>query len=399
MNAVSIRVTVLVCFLIAALEGFDIQAFGVAAPHMAPELGLGPEQLGWAGSAAMIGLVIGAFVGGWLADRIGRRPVLAGSVAMFGLFSLVTAAAPSFEFLFWARLATGLGFGGAMPNLIAVATEISRPEKRAATVAAMFCGMPVGGALSAITAQLAGDAFDWRWVFIAGGLAPLALVPVILKFLPETRPDVDAGAPRADARGLLTEGRAGPSLAIWGAFMLTLVILYLVLNWLPTLIIESGHPPSLGFSAAMAFNLSGVAGALILGPLTDRLGWRWPLAAAYAALAAAMAGLAAATQPAAILALAGAAGFLVMGAQFSLYAVAPGLYPPALRGAGAGVAVGVGRFGSIAGPLVAGELRAAGATPGEVFAAMTPVALVSGALVLALAAGVARLRAREAGSG
>jgi AAHS family 3-hydroxyphenylpropionic acid transporter len=399
MTAINARLTVFVCFLIAALEGYDIQAFGVAAPRLAPELGLGAAQLGWAGSAAMIGLVIGAFAGGWLADRIGRKPVLAGSVAIFGVFSLVTAAAPGFEALFWARLATGLGFGGAMPNLIAVATEISRPERRAATVTAMFCGMPVGGAIAALTAQLGGEALDWRWVFIAGGLAPLALVPVILRFLPETRPQVDPDVPRPAARALLDEGRAGPSLAIWGVFMLTLVILYLALNWLPTLVIQSGHPPALGASAAMVFNLSGVVGALILGPLTDRYGWRWPLTAAYLALAAVMAGMAIAASPGSILALSGAAGFLVMGAQFSLYAVAPGLYPPALRGLGSGVAVGVGRFGSIAGPLVAGELRAAGASPGEVFGAMTPVALVSGVLVLALAAGVARQRAREGGSG
>jgi AAHS family 3-hydroxyphenylpropionic acid transporter len=180
--------------------------------------------------------------------------------------------------------------------------------------------------------------------------------------------------------------------------MLTLVILYLALNWLPTLVIASGHPPALGSAAAMVFNLAGVVGALVLGPATDRYGWRWPLTAAYLALAAVMAGLALATTPDSILALSGAAGLLVMGAQFSLYAVAPILYPPALRGLGSGVAVGVGRLGSIAGPLVAGELRAAGATPGEVFGAMTPVAIVAGALVLALAAGMSRLRARAAGS-
>jgi AAHS family 3-hydroxyphenylpropionic acid transporter len=398
MTAINVRLTVFICFLIAALEGYDIQAFGVAAPRMAPELGLGPAQLGWAGSAAMIGLVIGAFAGGWLADRIGRKPVLVGSVAVFGVFSLVTAAAPGFEALFWARLATGLGFGGAMPNLIAMATEISRPERRAATVTAMFCGMPVGGAIAALTAQFGGEALDWRWVFIAGGLAPLALVPVILKYLSETRPQNHPDAPRPPARVLLAEGRAGPSLAIWGAFMLTLVILYLALNWLPTLVIASGHPPALGSAAAMVFNLAGVVGALVLGPATDRYGWRWPLTAAYLALAAVMAGLALATTPDSILALSGAAGLLVMGAQFSLYAVAPILYPPALRGLGSGVAVGVGRLGSIAGPLVAGELRAAGATPGEVFGAMTPVAIVAGALVLALAAGMSRLRARAAGS-
>ena len=301
--------------------------------------------------------------------------MLVGSVALFGVFSIVPATAGSYETLLWARLATGLGFGGAMPNLIAVAVEIARPERRAATVAAMFCGMPVGGAIAALVARLAGEELDWRMIFVAGGLAPLLLIPVILRFLPETRPAHDPDADRNLARALFTDGRAAPTVLVWLAFMLTLVVLYLALNWLPTLVIDKGLPASEGFAAAMAFNAAGVVGSLAMGAITDRWGWRWPLAASYLALAAAMAGL--------------AAGFLVLGAQFSLYAVAPMLYPAHLRAAGAGAAVGVGRLGSIFGPLIAGELRGAGASPGDVFMSMAPVGL-GAALVLLLLARAAR---------
>jgi len=375
---------VFVCFLIAAIEGYDIQAFGVAAPKMIPELGLNPAQQGWAGSAAMIGLVIGAFIGGWLADRHGRKPVLLGSVAAFGVFSLVTATAHSYEALLWARLATGLGFGGAMPNLIAVAVEISKPARRAATVSAMFCGMPVGGATSALIARLMGDGLEWRTIFVAGGVAPLVLLPVIFFLLPETKPAHDPAADRNLARGLFAENRAAATVLIWAAFMMTLVVLYLGLNWLPTLVVDKGHPPSEGFTAAMVFNVAGAAGSILVGAVADRLGWRWPLAVVYLALAAAMAGLAASDAPLAILALSGAAGFLVMGAQFSLYAVAPMLYPAHLRAAGAGAAIAVGRLGSIAGPLIGGELRNAGASPGEVFLSMAPVALTAAVILVAL---------------
>ncbi len=384
LGAAGAGLVVFVCFLIAAIEGYDIQAFGVAAPKMVPELGLDPGQQGWAGSAAMMGLVLGALVGGWLADRHGRKPVLLGSVAAFGVFSLLTAMAHSYEALLWARFATGLGFGGAMPNLIAVAVEISKPERRAATVSAMFCGMPVGGAIAALIARLMGDGLEWRAIFVAGGVAPLALLPVIVFLLPETRPAHDPAADRNLARGLFAEGRAAATVLIWAAFMLTLVVLYLGLNWLPTLVVDKGHPPSEGFMAAMVFNIAGAAGSILVGAIADRLGWRGPLAVVYLALAAAMAGLAASDAPAAILALSGAVGFLVMGAQFSLYAVAPMLYPVHLRGAGAGTAIAVGRLGSIAGPLIGGELRNAGATPGEVFLSMAPVALAAAVILVAL---------------
>ncbi len=82
---------VVVCFAIAALEGYDIQALGVAAPSMAPALHMPEAYIGWAGSLTMAGLILGSVVGGWAADRIGRKPVLVASVVWFGVFSILTA--------------------------------------------------------------------------------------------------------------------------------------------------------------------------------------------------------------------------------------------------------------------------------------------------------------------
>jgi AAHS family 3-hydroxyphenylpropionic acid transporter len=373
-----------VCFLIAALEGYDIQAFGVAAPHLAPELGLGSAQIGWAASAAMIGLVIGAFTGGWAADRTGRKPVLLVSVAAFGVFSVVTALIHDYPTLLAARFVTGLGFGGALPNLIAIASEIGRPERRGATTSAMFCGMPAGGAAVALLVKFAGPELDWRTIFQLGGALPLVLLPVIFFLLPETRPSHAPAADRRMLRALFGDGRAAPTLLLWAANVLTLVVLYLMLNWLPTLVVAKGHQPGDGAAASLAFNLVGVAGALLLGFIVDRVGFRWSLLATYAALAAAMSALGAAAGLDLILALSAAAGFLVLGAQYALYGLAPTLYPPQVRAAGAGAAVGVGRFGSIIGPLLAGELRQAGWSADQVLGAMLPVVLAAGAAIFVL---------------
>ena len=375
---------VFVCFLVAAIEGYDIQAFGVAAPKLGPQMQLGPSQIGWVGSIAMIGLVIGAFCGGWLADRVGRKPVLLVSVAAFGVFSIATASAGSYDILLATRFATGLGFGGALPILIAMATEIARPKMAAATTTAMFCGMPVGGAAVSLAARLAGDGLDWRSLFVAGGIAPLVLLPLMLVVLPETRDPTPAGTDRAVLRGLLGEGRWAATVCLWVTFFLNLVVLYLALNWLPTLVVAKGLAPSDGFTASLAFNVAGALGALALGVMSDRFGWRRPLLVAFGLLAVAMAGLAVARTPLALDVLSAISGACVVGALFVLYSVAPALYPAALRGAGAGAAVAVGRIGSIVGPLVAGELRAAGATPGEVFLSMAPVAVVAAASLLLL---------------
>jgi AAHS family 3-hydroxyphenylpropionic acid transporter len=375
---------VLICVLVAALDGYDVQAFGVAAPAMAPALGLDPAQVGWAASLAMVGLVVGAFAGGLIADRVGRKPVLIAATAAFGVFSLATAASHSFEALALARFATFLGFGGAMPNLIAIANEVSRPGRRTGTVTLMTCGFPAGGASVALLARLGGEALDWRTLFMVGGVLPLILVPAVWLLLPETRPVAEGRPAEGAARALLGGRRWAVSGLLWLAAGLALVILFLALNWLPTLVVAKGRPPSEAFVASMVFNLGGVVAGIVAGAVVDRLGFRWPLTAVFLGLAAAMAAMSAAADGPTIVALSAVAGFCVMAGMFSLYALAPMFYPPAVRASGAGATVGVSRIGSIVGPLIAGQLRAAGASPGAVFAAMIPVALTAALALIAL---------------
>ena len=162
------------------------------------------------------------------------------------------------------------------------------------------------------------------------------------------------------------------------------MVLYLLVNWLPLLVVAKGLTPKAAPVASIALNLSGVFGAVVLGALVDRFGLRWPMLAAYVALIASLAGLAAATGLGPIVLASGIAGLLVIGAQFVLYGAAPDYYPAASRGAGAGAAVGAGRIGSLIGPLVAGVMLSRGASAGEVVLAMTPVVAAAGAAVLAL---------------
>lgn len=386
-----------VCILIAVLEGYDIQAIGVAAPSLAPALKLGPQALGLAGSMAMVGLIFGAALGGAIADRIGRRPVLAASAACFGLFSLMTAMASDAQMLLLSRFLTGLGFGGAMPNMIAMAGEASPPGRRISTVTAIFVGMPAGGAIAALVARFLPAGFDWRLIFLLGGIAPLVIAPLAAFALPETlarrppdlrsldqRPRDQRPLDQRPMAALFGEGRTAPTLLLWTAFAATLVVLSMLLAWLPLLVVAKGLAKDLGATAALAFNGAGIVGGLAIGGAIDRWGARWPLLAALALLAAGMGLLAAADAPIAVVALSGLAGFGVMGAQFSLYALAPRYYPEAVKATGAGAAVAAGRVGSILGPIFAGTLRAAHAGPGETLAWTSPVVAIAAFSVLLL---------------
>jgi AAHS family 3-hydroxyphenylpropionic acid transporter len=377
------------CAAVAMLEGYDIQAMGVAAPKMMPALGLDQAQAGWALSANMIGLIVGSLIGGRLADRIGRRPVLVGSVLAFGAFSLATIAAKGFAGLVAIRIAVGLGLGGAMPNLIAIASEVTPFARRTAVTTLVFCGMSLGGAVSALLALYAPLGLDWRIVFVMGGTAPLMIAPLIAFLLPETRIDHVDGEPQGAGgviAALFGEGRAASTLPLWAAYALTLVILYLMLNWLPLLAAAKGMARADAPLASVAFNLTSLVGAPLLGMLVDRGGVRWPMTLAYMGLALSIVALSRAAGAGPIIALAGLAGFLVIGVQFCLYGLSPSYYLPAERGTGAGAAVAVGRLGSIAGPLIAGYLLKAGASAELVVWSMAPVAMLAGGAVWLLSA-------------
>lgn len=384
-NQSVVRAVVALCFAIAVLEGFDIQALGVAAPKLAPEFGLSPAQMGWVFTCGSLGLVLGSALGGRIADRWGRRPTLIAAVLCFGVFTLATTLAHNGLSLLILRALAGLGFGAAQPNMIAIAADISAARRRSFITAAMACGMPMGGGASALLTQLVAPGYDWRLLFIVGGTLPLLVVPLLLRYLPETLPALAVERGRQDIVNILFgEGRAVPTVLLGVLFFLALSILYLVLNWLPTLVVGKGLSKAVAPQASMAFNFASVAGALLLGRAVDRWGVRWTMPVTFAGLMVALLGLSAASGIVQILFWSAAAGFLLLGAVYALYGVAAGYYPSAIRGAGAGVIVAIGRTGSVVGPLVAGLMLSAGATPDRVLVYLAPVAAVTALVVLAL---------------
>ncbi|SCA00507.1 4-hydroxybenzoate transporter [Klebsiella quasipneumoniae] len=185
-NSSRLVVTIGLCFMVALMEGLDLQAAGIAAVGMAQAFALDKMQMGWIFSAGILGLLPGALVGGMLADRHGRKRILLGSVLLFGLFSLATAVAWSFPTLLLARLLTGVGLGAALPNLIALTSEAAGPRFRGRAVSLMYCGVPIGAALAAALG-FSGLAAAWQTIFWIGGVVPLLLIPLLMRWLPESQ--------------------------------------------------------------------------------------------------------------------------------------------------------------------------------------------------------------------
>ena len=381
--------TVFLCWLVALCEGMDLQAAGVVAAKLAPAFHLGPGPMGWFFSASTAGLLIGAVIGGRLADRFGRKRVLIGSVAAFGLLTLATATATTFPFLLTARFLTGLGLGGALPNLIALVAEEVDPRQKNMAVSIMYSGMPLGGALASLVTLSPVLGTSWSSVFYIAGIAPLLVIVLLIAFLQESRQflvvrETNAG-PSNFVTALFGEGRAAPTLYLWASFFCTLLVLYLLLNWLPTLLISRGLTKPQAGQVQLVFNLVGALASVAAGWAIDSRYRRAGVVIPYLALGAGLVLLIITpTSPGSSLAIGGLLGAAALGTQSLLYAVAPDCYPTRVRGRGVGAAVSAGRFGSIAGPLVAAQLLVGGRSSTDVLAAMLPLAAIGFACTLLL---------------
>jgi AAHS family 3-hydroxyphenylpropionic acid transporter len=324
-------------------------------------------------SAGILGLLPGAFVGGWLADRIGRKRVLMGSVALFGAFSLVTALAWDFSSLVSARFLTGVGLGAALPNLIALTSEVAGPRLRGLAVSLMYCGVPLGAALAA-TIGIAGFSGGWQVVFYVGGVVPLVIVPLLGLYLPESlqpRANQDTAAVGV-VQGLFREGAALPTALIWASYFFTLMVVYILINWLPSLLVGQGFTGTQASWVMLALQLGAAMGTLFLGWAMDRLP-AWALSALiYLGILGSLTALGLVSSLQSMLLSGFVAGFFATGGQCVLYALAPHFYKPSVRATGVGSAVAIGRLGAMSGPLVAGKMLALGTGTAGVMLASAP---------------------------
>jgi AAHS family 4-hydroxybenzoate transporter-like MFS transporter len=379
--------------LVALLDGFDAQAISFVASAMARDLNVNVNTFGPIFGAGTLGMALGALGLPLLCDRWGRRRLIIASVVMFGIFSLATVWVESFTMLFVLRLLTGLGVGAAVPCMVPLIAEYSPSRIAGMVITTVTCSWPLGAVLGGAVSAKIIPIWGWHSVFVLGGILPLLLALVLLRYLPEsvtflaTRGDdpkristlllkifpnakvtaedrfvtsekILSGSP---VKHLLSNGRRTMTLLLWTSFFMNFLVLFFIFNWLPPLLQQGNVPMQTAVFAAVTFNLGGIVGCVALGFLMAKFGQTIIVTLAYAVGTISVAAIGMFGGGIAPLLLAVfVAGFCLVGAQACGNALVAALYPTSIRSTALGWAYGIGRIGSIVGPVVAGILLTLG---------------------------------------
>lgn len=386
LSSLQFRVIVL-CILVAIIDGFDAQAIAFVAPLVAKDVNVPVSTFGPIFGAGTLGLTLGALSLPPLADRFGRRLLTILACVIFGVLSLVTVYVGSFGELALIRFLTGIGVGSATPNVVALALEYAPKRMRAFLVTVVTGGFPLGAVLGGIVSAQMIPVWGWHAVFYLGGIVPLMLAVVLIAALPESirflvnreieptkiasylrsiAPDLKVSTdarffiPETRLEGfpirhLLADGRAGMTVLIWIAFFFNLLLLFFMYNWLPPMMQQAGLPIQRAIIATVAFNLGGFVGGIVLGRMMDKGNAYVVLAAGFVlgAVCVGSLGFLSSSIPL-IMTVIAIAGFCVVGGQTAANALAANSYPTAIRATGVGWALGIGRIGSVVGPVIGG---------------------------------------------
>lgn len=415
------------CMLVIIFDGYDLVIYGVAMKGLVAQWGLSAKEAGFLGSVALFGMMIGAMALGSLADRYGRKKMIALCLVLFSLFTFLCGFAQNPTQFAIMRFIAGVGIGGAMPNLVAMMAEYSPKRMRSTMVSLMFSGYAIGGMLSAGLGIMIVPSMGWEWMFYLG-IIPLFLLPLIWKFLPESLGFLMRQGKEAEVRKILpkvapelnitaedqlvreevvvkksvvpvgqlfVEHRGVSTLAFWVSFFCCLLMTYALSTWLPKFMEQAGYELKAGLSFLFAMNIGAMIGAIGGGWLADKFNIKAVLVAFLLLGSAAFVCLGYKAPVPVLYVLVTIAGATTIGTQIVLYSYVAIFYPLKIRSTGIGWASGVGRIGAIVGPILGGWLVAMQLPHSTNFMVFAIPAIIATVAVLFIAKGKAEVVVAE----
>ena len=387
-----------ICFCINVLDGFDILALAYAAPAIGRQWQMAPDELGILFSLGLGGMMAGSILLAPLGDKFGRKPTILACLGAAAIAMLAAANAGSLISLGIARIFTGLAIGAILPCINTMVAEYSPRRLRTFAISVMQAGFAMGAAGGGFLAAYLLQAFGWPSVFLCGAVLTAAILPVVYFGLPESLAYL-AGKPQRKAQRDAILARLGhhaeqlfgtttvpekdagieptmraylvPLTLVSSVFFLSILSFYFLTSWVPEILVTKGMQQSDAVLAGALLTGGGLFSAVAVGWLSLRRSLK-PIAIATTLSSAFLTivfGILS-TAPALVLTTAFVLGLSITAVQMCVYAIVPGLFPAAIRASATGIAIGVGRAGSVAGPLLAGIIIAQGGSNPVLFGIM-----------------------------
>jgi benzoate transport len=372
-----------------ALDGFDVMSISFASPGIAKEWGIDRSALGIVLSMELIGMAIGSLFLGSLADRIGRRPTVLFCLVLMTVGMYMASTATGVVNLSLWRVFTGLGIGGVLAAINAVAAEFSNAKNRNLNISLMAMGYPLGAVFGGLVAAQLLKSGDWRPVFHFGAIATGVFIPLVWFFVPESVAWLANKQPKnalakinvslrrmghaaidalptlgADSSGRKTTGETifspamiRTTLLVGVAYFCHITTFYYIIKWVPKIVVDMGFAASAAAGVLVWANVGGAVGGAVVGLLSHKLNLRIVTTIVLVGSTVMVNVFGKGYADLATLSLVCAcAGFFTNGAINGLYATFAQVFPSHMRASGTGFAIGTGRGGSVLAPIIAGFL-------------------------------------------
>ncbi len=412
------RRTLVLCFFCIVVDGLEVTVVGFLSAALKDDWAIGTAQLAPAVTAGLIGLGVGALLGGPLGDRFGRRYVIVWAIGSFAATTLLTAAADGVLTFSLLRLLTGFGLGASMPNVAALVSETVPTPRRRSIVAVVWSGFPSGAAIGAVVVPFVVETFGWRVAILGCGAAAAVIFVCVGTLLSESpvylansghdparlrrycnaiEPgSADAGSvfvrdekvrPRAYPIGaLLTPELRIGTLTLWVGFMAVMFSIYLTNTWLPYLFKVAGFATGSISILSTALQIGGAVGCAAIGFIQDRFGPHITLVWTSVLGGGTAAAIAVSPNTTVVLGtLIFVLGMCTNAISTGYTAVSTTFYPTDIRSTGTSWAAGMSRVGAVLGAGIGTSLASLGVSLQQVFLLLL-IPITIGALCMAIKA-------------
>ena len=375
--------------LVWMADAMQVLSIGFTAPSIAATFGVTLPQALQTGTWFFVGMLVGAFAFGRLADRIGRRPVLMLAVVVDACFGVASAFAPDLTWLLALRFLTGIGVGGTLPVDYTMMAEFLPSDRRGRWLVLLESFWAVGTILLAVLALVAVTWGDdaWRLIFFVTGLP--VLVGVVLRlYVPESPMFLSRSGKGAQARAVLQrvarvnrrnveipelaqESAARPglgalfagalrrrSVSLFLAWGLISIAYYGVFVYLPVRLSAEGFGFMRGQEFLIVLALVQLPGFALSAYGVERWGRKPTLVGFLLLSAAGCMCYSLGSSTALVVGSTLLMSFALLGTWGALYAFTPEVYPTGLRASGMGMAGAVARFGGLFAPSIVAPVMA-----------------------------------------